>query len=56
MDVSIGKQPNAWIPLLMSQGAPLLVARQFLTHGVEPERDEDSARSNNRLGRLIATR
>lgn len=40
MEVSIGKQPSAWIPVVMSLGALVMVAMQLVTHGVEPERDE----------------
>ena len=40
MEVSIGKQPSAWIPIVMSLGALVLVAIQIVIHGVGPERDE----------------
>jgi hypothetical protein len=40
MKVSIGKLPSAWIPVVMSLAALVLVAIQLVTHGVEPERDE----------------
>lgn len=40
MQVSIGKLPSAWIPVVMSLAALVLVAMQLVTHGVEPERDE----------------
>ena len=41
MEVSIGKKPSAWLPVVMSLGALVLIAIQLATHGVGPERDED---------------
>jgi len=40
MEVDMGKQPSALIPVLMSLGALVLVAIQLGNHGFAPERDE----------------
>jgi hypothetical protein len=40
MEISIGKKPSAWIPVVMSLCALVLVAIQLGTHGVELARDE----------------
>ena len=43
MDISIGKQPSAWIPVAMSLSALVLVGIQLGIHGVAPEHDEGAA-------------
>jgi hypothetical protein len=40
MQISIGKKPSAWLPVVMSLGALVLIAIQLGTHGVGPEHDE----------------
>ena len=40
MEVNMGKEPSAMIPVIMSLGALVLVAIQLATHGLAPERDE----------------
>jgi hypothetical protein len=40
MEVNMGKEPSAMIPVIMSLGALVLVAIHLATHGLAPEPDE----------------
>jgi hypothetical protein len=40
MEIEIGKKPSAWIPVIMSIAALVLVGLQIAMHGVQPQRDE----------------
>jgi hypothetical protein len=42
MEVNMGKEPSAMIPVIMSLGALALVAIHLATHGLAPEPDESA--------------
>ncbi len=43
MDIAVGKKPSAWIPVVLSLCALMLVDMQVMNHGIAPQRDEGAA-------------